>query len=141
MPKETRAMNQRTGRRRLIAALRIPQADERLLEAVQPYLPDADSAGELAYRLWRRGLELTLAELASLGVALPTGMTEEQLATLSAQRMLLLLPLLRRTSKLALLNLEHATSLHTPQPLAPTAVGIDEAAAGVVADLGGTEFL
>ena len=134
-------MTQRTGRRRLIAALRVPPADERLLEAMQPYLPDTDSAGELAYRLWRRGLELTLAELASLGAALPAGLTEEQLATLIAQRVMLLLPLLRRTGKLALLGLEHAASPHTPELLDPTAIAIDEAAARVVADLGGAAFL
>jgi len=72
---------------------------------------------------------------------LPVGLTEEQLATLSAQRIVLLLPLLRRTGKLALLGLEHAASPRPPQPLAPTAIPIDEAAARVVADLGGTEFL
>ena len=134
-------MTQRTGRRRLIAALRVPPDDERLLAAVLPYLPEADSAGELAYRLWRRGLELTLAELTSLGAMLPVGLTEEQLATLSAQRIVLLLPLLRRTGKLALLGLEHAAAPRPPQPLAPTAIATDEAAARVVADLGGTEFL
>ena len=134
-------MTQRTGRRRLIAALRVPPADERLLATVRSYFPDADSASELAYRLWRRGLELTLAELASLGAVLPVGLTEEQLATLSAQRIVLLLPLLRRTGKLALLGLEHAAAPRPPQPLAPTAIATDEAAARVVADLGGTEFL
>lgn len=135
-------MTQRTGRRRLIAALRVPPADERLLAVVQPYFPDADSAGELAYRLWRRGLELTLAELASLGATLPAGLTEEQLATLSAQRIALLLPLLRRTGKLALLGLEHAAQEQPPPPpaLAPD-TAIDASATTAISALGGAEFL
>ncbi|MEI7644821.1 MAG: hypothetical protein WCJ55_11125, partial [Chloroflexales bacterium] len=99
---------------RLIAGLRITKQDEALLDIVRPFFPDADSAGELAYRLWRRGLELTLAELASVGVALPPDLTEEILATLVAQRLLLCLPLLRRTGALALLGSESAPALTMP---------------------------
>lgn len=131
-----------TGRRRLIAALRVPPDDERLLAMVQPYLPEADSAGELAYRLWRRGLELTLAELAGLGAVLPAGLSEEQLATLSAQRVVSLLPLLRRTGKLALLGLEQAAQQQLPAIAAPTAdTAIDASAAAAVSKLGGGDFL
>ncbi len=136
-------MTQRTSRRRLIAALRVPPDDERLLATVQPYLPDADSASELAYRLWRRGLELTLAELAGLGVVLPAGLTEEYLATASARHLLLLLPLLRRTGKLALLGLEQpaapAPSLASPAELPDSS--IDASAAAIIATMGGGDFL
>ncbi len=94
------------GQRRLIAGLRIPSQDEALLDLVRPLFPEVDSEGELAYRLWRRGLELTLAELAGLGVALPPALSEETVATLVAQRLLLCLPLLRHTRKVALLGIE-----------------------------------
>jgi hypothetical protein len=49
------------GRRRLIAGLRVSDQDAQLLTLVAPFFPEADSAGDLAYRLWRRGLELALA--------------------------------------------------------------------------------
>ena len=135
-------MTQPTGRRRLIAALRVPPDDERLLAMVRPYLPEADSAGELAYRLWRRGLELTLAELAGLGAMLPAELSEEQLATLSAQRVVSLLPLLRRTGKLALLGLEQAAQERQPAIGAPTAdTAIDASATAAISSLGGGDFL
>lgn len=136
-------MTQRTSRRRLIAALRVPPDDERLLAAVQSYLPDTDSASELAYRLWRRGLELTLAELAGLGVALPAGLTEDYLATSSAQRLLLLLPLLRRTGKLALLGLEQpeAAAPRLASPADMPELPIDASAAAIIATMGGGDFL
>lgn len=137
-----RDVEQRAGKtRRLIAGLRISQQDEALLDAVRPFFPEVETEGELAYRLWRRGLELTLAELAALGTTLPAGLSEEQLATLSAQRVVLLLPLLRRTGKLHHLGLEPLASF-PPQPL-PSAlpIAIDEAAASVIVDLGGAEFL
>lgn len=134
-------MTRRTGRRRLIAALRVPPDDEQLLAAVQPYLPDADSAGELAYRLWRRGLELILAELAAVGATLPVGMSEEQLATLSAQQVVLLLPLLQRTGKLALLGLEQAAQEQPPATAPTIGTSIDASAAVAVSNLGGADFL
>lgn len=135
-------MSQPIGRRRLIAALRVPPDDERLLALVQPYLPEADSAGELAYRLWRRGLELTLAELAGLGVTLPLGLSEEQLATLSAQRVVALLPLLRRTGKLALLGLEQPAQEQVPTIATPTEdTAIDASATAAISSLGAADFL
>lgn len=135
-------MSQPIGRRRLIAALRVPPDDERLLALVQPYLPEADSAGELAYRLWRRGLELTLAELAGLGVMLPLGLSEEQLATLSAQRVVALLPLLRRTGKLALLGLEQPAQEQVPVIAAlTTEAAIDASATAAISSLGAADFL
>lgn len=135
-------MSQPIGRRRLIAALRVPPDDERLLAMIQPYLPEADSASELAYRLWRRGLELTLAELAGLGATLPLGLSEEQLATLSAQRVVALLPLLRRTGKLALLGLEQPSQQQIPAIAAPTAeTAIDASATAAISSLGAADFL
>ncbi len=126
---------------RLIAGLRITKQDEALLDIVRPFFPDADSAGELAYRLWRRGLELTLAELASVGVALPPDLTEEILATLVAQRLLLCLPLLRRTGALALLGSESAPALTMPTSPPDGPADIDMAAAVTIAGMGGGDFL
>jgi hypothetical protein len=129
------------GPRRLIAGLRVTQADLALIAVVRPYLTDADSEGELAYRLWRRGLEVTLAELAGLGVALPNAFPEDQLATHVAQRLLLVLPLLRRTGKLALLGLEAPTSRPAPLIAEPEGDQIDEGAAKIIVGLGGDAFL
>ncbi len=134
----------RTSRpRRLIAGLRVSREDELLLALVAPFFPEVDSAGDLAYRLWRRGLELTLAELVALGTALPVGTSEEHLATLVAQRVTLCLPLLRRTGKLALLNLEAPAPPGVSQhgALAPDTPVIDATASATVAGLGGVDFL
>lgn len=135
------------GARRLIAGLRVTQQDEALLAVVRPYLVDVGSEGDVAYRLWRRGLEVTLAEVVSLGAALPLGTTEELIAGLVAQRLLLCVPLLRRTGKLVLLGSETTTPIaasvvtaETPAPLPGTEV-IDESAANAIAGLGGTDFL
>jgi hypothetical protein len=126
---------------RLIAGLRITKQDEALLDVVRPFFSDADSAGELAYRLWRRGLELTLAELASVGVALPPDLTEEILATLVAQRLLLCLPLLRRTGTLTLLGSESAPALAMPTSPSDGPADIDTAAAVTITGMGGGDFL
>jgi len=131
------------GARRLIAGLRISPQDEALLDAVRPFLPDATSEGELAYRLWRRGLELSLAELASLGAALPPGTTEALLANIVAQQLLLCLPLLRRTGTLALLGVNDSlTTTWSTEPSAPSAPElIDSDAAAAIAGMGGNDFL
>lgn len=135
------------GARRLIAGLRITHQDEAILAIVRPFFPEADSEGELAYRLWRRGLEVTLAEAVGSGAALPTEITEEGLAALVAQRLLLCLPLLRRTGTLSLLGLDagHQERLLTAEshrPLNSTAPDtIDLRAAEVIAALGGNDFL
>lgn len=129
------------GQRRLIAGLRITRQDEALLDLVRPFLPEADSEGELAYRLWRRGLELTLAEVAGLGVTMPPGVTDEQLAVLVAQRLLLCLPLLRRTGKVALLGIESAPVLAIPISPLDGPEDIDTSAAMSIAGIGGNEFL
>lgn len=135
------------GARRLIAGLRVTRQDEALLAIVRPYLADAGSEGELAYRLWRRGLEVTLAEIVGLGAALPPGISEDLIANLVAQRLLLCMPLLRRTGKLVLLGAETATPIaaavvaaETPAPL-PGTEAIDQSAANAIAGLGGTDFL
>jgi len=129
------------GQRRLIAGLRVTRQDEALLDLVRPLFPEADSEGDLAYRLWRRGLELTLAELASVGVALPPPLREETLATLVAQRLLLCLPLLRRTGTLALLGSESAPALAMPTSPSDGPADIDTAAAVTIAGMGGGDFL
>jgi hypothetical protein len=133
--------------RRLIAGLRITRQDEALLDVVRPLFPEADSEGELAYRLWRRGLELTLAEGAGLGATLPAHSSEELIASLVVQRLLLCMPLLRRTQKLALLGLEETSSLvrSVGAPAVPLTVTdtetIDASASDAIADLGGSNFL
>jgi hypothetical protein len=145
VPKPGRSTNgeQRSKARRLIAGLRVTAHEEALLAAVRPYLPEADSEGELAYRLWRRGLELTLAEVASLGLPLPAGLTEELLISLVAQRLMLCLPLLRRTGTLSLLGMEAVATgpPPAPPPIVTAAETIDEGAAEAIANLGGNDFL
>lgn len=130
-------------RRRLIAGLRVSDHDAQLLALIAPFFPEVDSAGDLAYRLWRRGLELALAEAVGLGAALPSGMTEGQLANLVAQRLALCLPLLRRTEKLALLGVEAPSGERGTIP--PTATSpddtIDSGAADAITRLGGSDFL
>jgi hypothetical protein len=133
--------------RRLIAGLRITPHDEALLNVVRPLFPEAASEGELAYRLWRRGLDMTLAEVASLGIGLPSSTPEEIIANLAAQRFLLCVPLLRRTQKLALLGLEEPLPLFpgAGAPAVPLTVtsaeAIDVSASDAIAGLGGSDFL
>lgn len=137
----------RAGTRRLIAGLRITAQDEALLDVVRPFLPDADSESELAYRLWRRGLELTLAEVVGLGAGLPSGSSEEVIASLATQRLLLCLPLLRRVGKLEHLGLAAAPQEGTPPQIAGGAdmhiqeQTIDQDAADAIAGLGASDFL
>jgi hypothetical protein len=146
MPTE-RGGNGRGGARRLLAGLRVSAQDEALLELVRPFLADAASEGELAYRLWRRGLEVILAEVVGLGAALPSEMTEDRLAGLVSQRLLLCLPLLRRTGKLEYLGLETTTQESSARiSVGEAAVSVDEAvidqgAAEVIAGLGAADFL
>lgn len=143
-----RSITQRAGKtRRLIAGLRISPQDEALLDAVRPFFPEAETEGELAYRLWRRGLDVTLAEIVGVGALLPPGVSEEGVARLAVQRLLLCLPLFRRTNLLALLGLELA---HETSPLdteaKPTSIHdleepVDEHAAAAIMSLGGSDFL
>ncbi len=112
----------------------------------RPFFPDAASEGELAYRLWRYGLELALAEAASLGTCPPSSTTELLLARLVARRLLLVLPLLRRTDTLDILGLDAAP----PDPDLPRSLPvsvppgsydtIDERASEAIASLGGSDF-
>lgn len=131
------------GLRVSLAGLRVSLADEQLLALVEPFFPEVDSAGDLAYRLWRRGLELALAELASVGVPLPASLPEEQLATLVAQRVTGCLPLLRRTGKLALLHLEIPPAQPEPERHSSVLISteIDSSAAMTVVGLGGADFI
>ena len=73
-------------------------------------------------------------------------MTEELLAGLVTQRLMLSLPLLRRTGTLALLGLEAPPLVAPPTTaplLAPTsgAEAIDAGATEVIRGLGGNDFL
>jgi hypothetical protein len=134
------------GPRRLIAGLRITPHDAELLAVVRPLFPEADSEAELAYRLWRRGLESSLAEAAALGMALPRDISADHIAHLIAQRLLLAAPLLRRTGTFALLGLEtNPTSAQpvpaSPPPAPPEPEAIDGTAAEAVSGLGGGDFL
>lgn len=137
----------RGGPRRLIAGLRVTRQDEALLNLVRPLFPEADTEAELAYRLWRRGLEGSLAEAASFGVALPPGGSEELIAGLVAQRLLLAVPLLRRTGKLSILGLEvqlsaaPAISVDVLRAKVTGPEAIDDGASDAIAGLGGSEFL
>lgn len=135
------------GGRHLIAGLRVTAQDEALLAVVRPYLADVGSEGELAYRLWRRGLELTLAEVVGLGATLPSGTGEELIARLVAQRLLLCLPLLRQLGLMSLLGIEappYGSDEHVPpirRDVARHEETIDETASDAIADLGGGDFL
>ncbi len=137
----------RSGSRRLIAGLRVGPQDAALLAVVRPFFPDITSEGELAYRLWHRGLEVTLGELAGLGATLPLGMSEELLASLVAQRLLLCLPLLRRTGTLGLLGIEPVPPLGVPAARQTTLgssskeAAIDAGASDAIVGLGGSDFL
>jgi hypothetical protein len=137
----------RSAARRLIAGLRISPAEEALLAVVRPYFTDLASEGELAYRLWRRGLELALAEVGSLGARLPPGTNEQFIAGLVAQRFLLCLPLLRRTGTLVLLGLEASsptvvrTTADIPSTEHPFTETIDASASDAITGLGGSDFL
>ena len=138
-----RGANSRGGVRTLIAALRVTDVDLQLLDAVRPLLAEIDTAGELAYRVWRRGLESLLAEVAAVGGALPAGFTDAQIAILAAQRLVAVLPLLQRTDKLALLQLQGHRIDSVPEPMPPMAweEGIDTTATETILLLGGNEFL
>ncbi|NJO81941.1 MAG: hypothetical protein HC828_03570 [Blastochloris sp.] len=138
------SQHQSPGPRRLIAGLRIRRADEAALAVVAPFFPEADSAGDLAYRLWRRGLEITLAEVIGLGAPLPAGLAEEQLATLVAQRLLLCLPLLHRTGTLALLGLDAPIApspAESSDPRTSESEEIEVSAAAAMSSLGAENFL
>jgi hypothetical protein len=138
------ARERQSGARRLIAGLRITPEEEVLLAVVRPFLPGADSAGEVAYRLWRRGLEVTLAEAVSVGAALPAGSSEQLVAGLVAQRLLLCMPLLRRTGMLVLLGVEarsDALPSLPPTSAADSDAVIDSGAATAITSLGGSDFL
>ena len=144
VPKHTTRVR---GQRRLIAGLRVSELDERLLALVAPFFPEVDSAGDLAYRLWRRGLELTLAEAVGLGATLPPEVSEELIAGLVAQRLALCVPLLRRTGTLARLGIDVALlQLVVPstnrEVVATTAAdAIDATASDAITGLGGSDFL
>ena len=142
-----REQREQRGARRLLAGLRVTPHDEALLAVVRPFLAETGSESELAYRLWRRGLELTLAEAVSVGAVLPPGTNEELIAGLVAQRLLLCVPLLRRIGMLTVLGVDGSAHdpVKTRASAAPVAVryeqAIDQAASNAVVGLGGNDFL
>jgi hypothetical protein len=113
-------------------------------QAVAARYPAARTQSDLNVQLWLRGLLLAEAQAVAAGAPLPRGMREEVLATAIAQELLAVLPLLRRTGRLALLGLE--LELSVPMAAAALAVSmdtgeVDAAAAADVADMGGDDFL
>jgi hypothetical protein len=127
-------------------ALRITESDEVLLETARLYIPEASSESDLGYIIWKRGLILTLAKAISAGAALPAVMGEDQLASLIAQELLNVMPLLKRTGRLALLNLVLAASdeIATGTPSAqavPDDEDLDSESLEELTDLGGADFI
>jgi hypothetical protein len=88
--------------------LRVTERDEALMALLRPYMAGVTNESEQAYTLVREGLLMRLAALAALGVGLDGAVDEEVLAAHAAQQLLLVLPLLRRTGRLALLGMEMA---------------------------------
>lgn len=128
------------GQRRLFA-LRVPPAEEQLQELLRPYLAE-ETAADLAYRVWQRGLRVALAEFAGLGMKLPPEESEELVAARVAQLFLLCLPLLRRTGKLGLLGLETTGLIEqTASQVALDEPEIDLSSSDAISGLGGSEFL
>ena len=86
--------------------LRVTDRDDELMALVRPYLVSVTNESELSYQLVREGLLMRLAILAALGGDLGDAIAEDVVSTHAAQHLLLCLPLLRRTGKLALLGME-----------------------------------
>ncbi|MBX0331442.1 hypothetical protein K2Z83_27700 [Oscillochloris sp. ZM17-4] len=130
------------GDRSTFGRLRITVDERDQAGAIQPLYPEVDNDSDLAYRIWRRGLQIDLARLVSLGGTIPAGMTEEALAMLIAQDLLHCLPLLRRTGVLATLQIEVSDG-STGLPPVDNAVEdeIADDAADSIQGLGGTDFL
>ncbi|MEI8165826.1 MAG: hypothetical protein WCG26_05585 [Chloroflexales bacterium] len=128
-------------------ALRITEEDEILLETARAYVPEASSESDLAYILWKRGLILTLAKALSAGASPPTVLAEEQLATLIAQELLSVMPLLHRTGRLHLLNLVLAAAGEHPPAAPPAQASVEEFETASaeeldeLADMGGVDFI
>lgn len=92
--------------------LRVTERDEALLAALRPFMSGINSDSEQVYTLVREGMIMRLAALAALGVSLSED-DEDLLAVYAAQQLLLIVPLLRRTGKLALLGMEVGTMVVT----------------------------
>lgn len=135
----------RGGWRELIAGLRVSPDEIEQKNAVRDLYPEASSEAELAYRIWRRGLQVDLARLVSMGGELPPGVTERQLAMLVTQDLLACLPLLNRVgtlSEIVALLAPHASGRSEPGNPAPSSnddTPIDPSAADSV--LGVDDFL
>jgi hypothetical protein len=118
--------------------IRAAPGELRRAETIAHLLPEATKDAELHRALWLRGLLWTEAKAAAAGAPPPPGLSREGLATLIAQEIAAVLPLLATTGRLALLGL----AAPAPEAVAPTGAGaIDESAADDVAGLGGEDFL
>lgn len=132
------------GARHQVASLRITSVEIAHKELVRLLYPEADNETDLAYRIWRRGLQFDLARIASMGERLPEGIAEDQLAMLIVQDVLACLPLLQRTGRLSqILALLNAAPLRQDESegCEPGAPEIDASAADSIADLGGGDFM
>ena len=125
-------------------SLRVASTDEPLIDMIRPYIAGVDTESDLIYHVWQPGLDIHLARLLSLGVALPPGYTEEAIALRLAQHLILCLPLLRRADVLEMIG------LRADQDAAPLAVGtpveagngaIDPQAATKIASMGSDDFI
>jgi hypothetical protein len=133
--------------RKVQKALRITEHDEILLETARACVPEASSESDLAYILWKRGLILTLSKARSAGATLPSVLPEDQLATLIAQELLNVMPLLQRTGRLHLLNLvlaaagEHAAAVPPAQASVAELETASSEELDELADMGGADFI
>lgn len=144
MGKRQGGASYRGGKRQLIAGLRVTAADLELLGVVRPFMAECDTESDLAYRLWRRGLEITLAELVGSGAALPDGgMDQRQLAVVVGQRLQLCLPLLERAGLLSTLRAsQQVTDEHVALVVGEQEeIEVAPEAEGFITAMGGDTFL
>ncbi|RRR75564.1 MAG: hypothetical protein EI684_04350 [Candidatus Viridilinea halotolerans] len=135
-----------SGARHLVASLRLSRSEMAQKEAVRVLYPESSSETDLALRIWRRGLQLDLARLLSVGGVIPGGVDEQQVAMLVLHDVLTCLPLLQRTGRLhaliALLAHPPLAAATAEEHEAPgEAPEIDPSAAGSIDEIGGGDFL
>lgn len=119
--------------------MRVSGREREMALAVGQLYLESDTLSDLAYRIWRRGLTIDLARLASVSGQLPGGLSEDELAVMIAQDLLHCIPLLRRTGKLALLQLSDTAAQAVANE--PEGETIDSEAADNVRGLGGADFI
>ncbi len=124
--------------------LRIATADEALLAVVRPFISGVDTDADLIYHIWQPGLDIQVGQLLSMGVPLPPGYTEEAIALRIAQHVVLCMPLLRRTGKLALLGINEGVDMPpivAPPPHLEGNGEIDPGASDIIASMGADDFI